>query len=223
MIEFFKQEKNLGVTDFYFTASKYGLHEDWGNLDYLAHVAKEAGINSKLIEIESIGWLDGFVDLEDRKILNLFKLYPWEWIFNEEFGEKITQSHTSFYEPAYKLLLSHKNFLVKIKEMFPESDLILDAHVDSKFLGDKSNFIRKPMLGREGQNVTRCGIEGVEINPLYDNNDYVLQEFVDLSNGQGENFILGSWIINNQAAGMCIREDNGIVKNGSKFIPHYFE
>ena len=39
------------------------------------------------VEIEDIGW-DGrdFIDLQDRPIRALFKLYPWEWLIAEEFG-----------------------------------------------------------------------------------------------------------------------------------------
>jgi glutathionylspermidine synthase len=35
--------------------------------------------------------------------------------------------------------------------------------------------------------------------------------------------VIGSWVIDGQSAGMCIREDSSAVTtNTSNFVPHYF-
>ena len=44
--------------------------------------AYQAQLQVSELSMENIGW-DGqdFVDLNNRPIHNLFKLYPWEWIW----------------------------------------------------------------------------------------------------------------------------------------------
>jgi len=69
--------------------------EDAGTLAYLADTALQAGLATTTIDIENIGWRDegGFVDLDNRDIDLVFKLYPWEWMFRDAFGAKL--HHTS--------------------------------------------------------------------------------------------------------------------------------
>ncbi len=53
--------------------------EDWGNVDYLADVAYNAGWNIHQLAVEDIGYnseTKKFVDLNDYGFEMLFKLYP---------------------------------------------------------------------------------------------------------------------------------------------------
>ena len=44
--------------------------------------AYQAQLQVSELSMENIGWDgQGFVDLNNRPIHNLFKLYPWEWIW----------------------------------------------------------------------------------------------------------------------------------------------
>ena len=64
------------------------------------------------MEIETIG-IDPngrFTDPTDFIIEWLFKLYPWEWLFAEEFAKNIPNSGTHFIEPAWKTILSNKAY-----------------------------------------------------------------------------------------------------------------
>ena len=54
--------------------------EDLTNIEYMRDCAMQAGIETKLIFIDDIGWDSDnlqFVDLEEEVITNMFKLYPW--------------------------------------------------------------------------------------------------------------------------------------------------
>ncbi len=69
--------------------------EDNGTLAYLEDTATQAGLATTMIDIADIGWRDqggGFVDLDDRDIELAFKLYPWEWMFHDDFGAKLRRS-----------------------------------------------------------------------------------------------------------------------------------
>src|SRR5229473_3382374 len=71
-----------------------GNIEDAGTLAYLEDTARQAGLATTSIDVEDIGWRDdiGFVDLDDRSMELVFKLYPWEWMFHDAFGERLAQA-----------------------------------------------------------------------------------------------------------------------------------
>ena len=87
--------------------------EDAGTLAYLEDTAAQAGLTTTMIDIEDIGWRDegGFVDLDNRDIEFAFKLYPWEWMFRDEFGAKLLGAPTRWIEPPWKAVLSNKGIL----------------------------------------------------------------------------------------------------------------
>ena len=95
---------------FYFASIK-GSVEDKATTDYLRLIADKVGIESRHIDLEDIGLLDGrFVDLQDRWIPHLFKLHAWEFIFHEPFGAAIAQCDTQFIEPAWKAFCRTRAF-----------------------------------------------------------------------------------------------------------------
>ena len=75
----------------HFTCLKETL-EDLTNTEYMRDCAIQAGLDTKLVFIDDIGWDENakqFVDMEDESIRNIFKLYPWEWLAAEQFGKNI--------------------------------------------------------------------------------------------------------------------------------------
>ena len=90
-------------------------HQRRGQRDaaYLQECAAEAGLHTVGLAIEQLGWdrdLQRFVDLEEAPISTLFKLYPWEWVLDDEFGKYAAESlpETMCIEPLCKSLLSNK-------------------------------------------------------------------------------------------------------------------
>ena len=82
LIAYWKYLMNyLNPGTLHFTCLKETL-EDLTNTEYLRDCAIQAGLNTKLVFIDDIGWDDNnqqFLDLENEPIKNIFKLYPWEW------------------------------------------------------------------------------------------------------------------------------------------------
>ena len=65
--------------------------EDRGNIEYQRDVATQAGLATRFVYVEDIGWADEarrFVDDEGTIIDVLCKLYPWEWLIHDEFGPR---------------------------------------------------------------------------------------------------------------------------------------
>ena len=66
--------------------------EDEQTVLYLRDTCEQAGVKTKSVPIEQIGWDAArgcFVDLDDEPIAHCFKLYPWEWMWHEEFGQHL--------------------------------------------------------------------------------------------------------------------------------------
>lgn len=199
---------------------KNGWAEDWGNISYMAEVAMQAGWQVTVDDIDNVGYNgEGFVDTEENPIGYAFKLYPWEWMMEEEFGSFVATSATQWFEPPWKLLLSNKAILPLLWAKHPNHPNLLPA-----FFEETNGFVKKPTLGREGANVYRSGwlMEGSHFETGYDTT-YVYQEYAPPPEVDGHHPVVGSWVIGNQAAGMGIREDRTLISgNGSHFVPHYF-
>ena len=208
-------------------AGMTGNSEDAGTLAYLEDTASQAGLATTLIDIEQIGWRDGggFVDLEGRDIALAFKLYPWEWMFREAFGAKLLEAPTRWIEPPWKAILSNKGILPLLWEMFRGHPNLLPAFFEddpeSASLGD--TFVRKPLLSREGANVTLVsrGTTLVQEDGPYGAEGFVRQAYAPLPNFADNYPVLGSWLVDHVPCGLSIREDaNPITGNGSRFLPH---
>ena len=75
----------------YFTAIG-GNVEDFLTVSYLRDTAIQAGVDTEYIDMEKIGWNHDrqmFVDENEDQICDCFKLYPWEWMVREQFGEML--------------------------------------------------------------------------------------------------------------------------------------
>jgi glutathionylspermidine synthase len=204
-----------------------GNAEDAGTLAYLEDTARQAGLATRLLDIEDIGWLDGggFVDLDDAPIELAFKLYPWEWMFHEAFGARLANAPTRWIEPPWKAILSNKGALALLWEMFPNHPNLLPTFFEddpnAARLG--TSFVRKPLYSREGANVTLVsgGVTVVEQEGPYGAEGFIRQALAPLPNFSGQYPVIGSWLIDHTPCGLSIREDeNPITGNTSRFLPH---
>jgi glutathionylspermidine synthase len=199
--------------------------EDMTNVEYMRDCAIQAGLETKLVFIDDIGWDEGeqvFVDLENEPIRNLFKLYPWEWLISDDFGQKILtdKNQTLWIEPAWKMILSNKAILPILWELYPDCPYLLPAYFESNKL---LNYVKKPILSREGANIdivmNNTTIQ--QTTGVYGNEGYIYQQLFELPSFENNYPVIGSWIIGQQPAGMGIRESNGLITdNLSRFIPH---
>jgi len=203
--------------------------EDAGNLLYLADTCQQAGHDPKLMTVEDIGWDSAqhcFVDLDDERLTTLFKLYPWEWFWRDEFSRHLPETDCRFIEPAWKMLLSNKGLLPVLWELFPRHPLLLPSYFeDEKHPSLGYNSVRKPLLGREGANVRIvCQGEVTVDNPgTYGNEGFILQERTAIPQYQGFYPVIGAWVVDGESAGIGIREDRSpVTGNDSLFTPHLF-
>ena len=208
----------------HFTCLKETL-EDLTNTEYMRDCAIQAGLDTKLVFIDDIGWDENakqFVDMEDESIRNIFKLYPWEWLTAEQFGKNILEDANQIFwiEPSWKMILSNKAILPILWELNPNCEYLLPAYFDKNGMKD---YVKKPILSREGANIEMVKHYGTieKTDGEYGEEGFVYQQLFELPDFDNNYPVIGSWIIGQEAAGIGIREANNLITdNKSRFVPH---
>lgn len=207
---------------FYFASVTESI-EDKGTVDYLMDIALQAGLNCRYIQLEQLGDIDGqLFDLEGFPIQGLFKLYPWEFMLQEDFANTILTSQTRFVEPLWKCLLSNKGILPLLWQKYQGHPNLLPAFFDDGS-SLQNGWVRKPLLSREGANIELLTSDGKTLKQdgPYNDSGYIRQALAPLPQFNGNYTLIGSWVVGDNAAGICIREDNSLItKDSSRFLPH---
>ena len=209
--------------------------EDFNTVMYLLDTAVEAGLHPIQLTIENIGFhpdARAFVDAgvtPARFIETLFKMYPWDWLLATELAKEIALpgQQTRFLEPMYKLLTGSKALLPVMWEMFPNHENLLPAYFEDQSGAELSEYVAKPIAGWEGAGVTIVrDFEGVEASLPggTEGQPKVFQQYQEIPVFDGARPVLGTWIVDGRAAGLGIRESDGLITDGSaRFVPHYID
>lgn len=245
-------EKMLGYhpTIYFASAEDEPSGEDAMNTSLIMDTAQQAGWPTKIILIEQIA-----VSAEDRRFYTdegepidvIFKLYPWEFMVNEPFGELCFKDMenigkrndvgehvggTVWIEAPYKMLWSNKAIFAVLWELFkddPRSKWLLPTYFESEAPESLTRYAKKPIFAREGADIllqdgdsvvqdSRTGNYGIEGHILQDL--ALPPEFKDAERNSHYP-VLGLWFVDGEAAGIGIREDKTpITMNGSTFVPH---
>lgn len=209
------------------------LGEDLMTVAYLRETAAQAGLDTEAISVEDIGWdplSRRFVDKRLRFIRGCFKLYPWEWLTTDRFAPHVLDTldngggtgTTLWIEPAWKMLLSNKALLAVLWELFPGHPNLLPAYLDGpRELARTTGYVAKPLLGREGAGITLHEADGAASAPPVRDEPCCYQELCPLPDFDGNRVVLGAWVVENEAAGLGIRESAGPVTDEyARFLPH---
>jgi glutathionylspermidine synthase len=132
-------------------------------------------------------------------------------------------ANTIWIEPAWKMLLSNKGILPVLWELFPGHPNLLRSSFDGPV--DMEFWVKKPLLGREGANITLQGPDGLlQSEGEYGEEGFVYQELAPVGCWDGKYPVIGSWVVGQEegsACGVGIRESGTrIVTNMSQFVPH---
>ncbi len=211
----------------HFSADDQNL-EDLTTTEYLRDCAIQAGMETNFINLMDIGWnvdFKEFRDIEDSAIKNIFKLYPWEWLVNEEFGNHIIpdRNKTNWIEPSWKMILSNKAILPILWKLNTGHENLLPTFTEFDKMSLGFSYAKKPILSREGANIQlfNNGTLISETKGDYGEEGFIYQELCPLPEFDGNYPLIGSWVIGQEAAGIGIRETNTLITdNLSRFVPH---
>ncbi|TKB51681.1 glutathionylspermidine synthase family protein [Ferrimonas aestuarii] len=200
--------------------------EDRGTVQYLQDCAEEAGLEARFTFIEEIGVTPqgGFVDGSDEPIRAAFKLYPWEFMLREEFGQYLDKAQCRWLEPSWKSILSNKALLPMLWKLFPNHPNLLPAYFSDEISqARESRLVEKPIYSREGANIRILdgGNAIADSDGPYGEEGVIYQAYQPLAKFDDDYALIGSWIVGDQAAGISVREDHSkITQDLSRFVPH---
>lgn len=203
-----------------------GNLEDLMTITALRDTAEQSVVLTEGLFMEEIGWDENrreFVDRENRTIETIFKLYPWEWLLDDTFGDHVLETYrnVNWIEPIWKMVLSNKGILAILWEMFPEHPNLLPAYLGRSH--DLDAWVRKPLFSREGANITikRPG-EVTRSEGIYGAEGHVYQSLAPMAEFDGITAVVGSWYVMDQGpCGLGVRESDGpITDNWARFVPH---
>lgn len=200
--------------------------EDRGTVQYLQDCALEAGLGAPFVFIEDIGISDEayFTDLQDNVINSLFKLYPWEFLLREEFSGSIVDAQVNWLEPLWKSILSNKALLPMLWKMFPNHPNLLASYFEEDLAqASESKLIKKPIFSREGANISilQHGETVLDTEGPYGEEGFIYQSYYPLPQFAENHTLIGSWLVNDKAAGISVREDkSAITQDMSRYLPH---
>jgi len=222
LIEAWRAVQKFDPRPLHFAAIE-GNVEDYITTEYLRDTAMQAGLETYYLDIEAVRWnasTSSFTTPTNQPIRNIFKLYPWEWLVREEYGQFLRSANTHWIEPPWKAILSCKAILPMLYERHPDSPFLLPSWFERPEFG---SFVRKPIHSREGANiqVVQDGQVTLETDGAYDTAASVYQQLAPIKPQDGKYAVLGSWVVNGWACGLGIREDDQLVtQNTSRFVPH---
>ncbi|MBC7448501.1 MAG: glutathionylspermidine synthase family protein [Hymenobacteraceae bacterium] len=210
--------------------------EDAANCAVVAEAALAAGFTTTYItsvdamQVAATGedrgvWAET-VSGEWRRFSFVFKLVPWELLADEEpelladLTRLLLARTVVVANPAYALLFQSKALLAWLWEQYPHHPLLLETVLGPAELA--GHAVRKPVFGREGQNVIEQldGRTQAEVPGDYGHQPAISQRWAELpTDAQGRRYQAGVfWAGEGCAIGF--RRDAGLITNLSEFVPH---
>jgi trypanothione synthetase/amidase len=203
---------------------------------YMQNVLKDADIDSKLcIMTDDLYWKDShIVDNDGQPVELVWKLWMWETIFIDyiqaekdgNLNRQVNGEHPclsdillndaiKIIEPLWKVIPSNKAILPVLWSLYPNHPNLLRSEWILTDNIKQVPFVKKPIVGRCGHNVTLYDANGEsvidETTGRFIDRNCIYQELFPLTNFDGYYPIFGSWIIHGLFAGFGIREDRKLI------------
>ena len=209
--------------------------EDEANCTVLAEAARTAGFADTYTC--AVDAMRVSVDGEDRGVWAetvpgqwqrfdfLFKLVPWEILAEEEpaltadLTDLLLTRNIVIANPAYCLIFQSKALLAHLWKTFPHHPLLLEASLESL----AGHQVRKPVFGREGQNVAEIQPDGhasAEIPGEFGQQPQLYQAWAELPTDAQSRLYQAGVFWAGEACAIGFRREAGLITNLSEFVPH---
>lgn len=197
-----------------------------GELVYLSATAADAGIASDLLPIQAIGW-DGrrFRDAEGGPIAWLGKIYPWEAMIDDAFGQHLRSGGLSVLEPLWRWVPSLHGFLAFLWYFYPQHPNLCRAALEKSDLSSsdavtiRSNFGLDHAAVRMIEHGKIIGDTNVDDIP----GGFLCLETPTTFVEEDMHAVIDAWIVGDKCLGMTVRESKDArVGPESATVPHLF-
>jgi glutathionylspermidine synthase len=127
-------------------------------------------------------------------------------------------------EPIWKSILSNKALMPMLWKLFPHHPNLLPAYFEDELSkATETKLVKKPIFSREGANISviEDGKTVLHADGPYGEEGFIYQAYYPLPQFGNNHTLIGSWLVNDQAAGISVREDSSaITQDGSRYVPH---
>jgi glutathionylspermidine synthase len=216
--------------------STMGYKEDKLNVELIAKAAEMAGFEDvtirnldEVIFAKDEGIFVEFGEEDYRRYDFWFKIVPWDFILFEEpdlfdILDNLIQNELAIVlNPAFTMLMQNKGLLKIIYDLDPDNNYLLKAAYSSNEFPNHK-FVKKPFIGRMGENITMY--DGSS-QPIYETQgDYgttpcIYQELTRLNfDYEGYRYQPSVFWTNGPSAFCFRRQDDLIVDDDAEFISH---
>jgi glutathionylspermidine synthase len=181
-----------------------------------------------------------FIDHASDRIPVLWKIYDWLDLENDlsncgltdTLAHRLEQGDSKVIEPLWKQILSNKGAMAMMWSQFKDSDYaqyLLPTYFEDDLSAECTKLVlgmhvKKPLTGAEGVAVSieLGGSQLAQRDALgYGTDGFIVQEYVKLPEAFGYHYMIGSWEINGEAAGIILRGDKSLITGRNcLIIPH---
>ena len=210
---------------FLFTSIR-GNAEEENTVRLLQHIATEAGFETEFAYMDDVEFDNEGIYYQEESYELWFKLIPWEEIALEEsdlamlLTNIIKNQKAIIFNPAYALLFQSKGLLKILWDLYPNHPLLLESSFEP-LKGQRQ--VKKPIFGREGENVSILDENASELHAVdgnYANHKMLYQSYTELATDtQGNSYQAGVFYAY-EACGLGFRKGGKILDNMSKFVGH---
>jgi glutathionylspermidine synthase len=166
---------------------------------------------------------------EFLKVDILFKMIPWDWIFANEpelaklLASIIMKGQCVIMNPPYTTLWQNKKFLSYITKYYPNNGVIAETYDEQYNYGN--SFVKKPIYGRLGENISvvKNGETVVNSSGDFEDQQIVYQNYYPLlKDTEGYSYQIGIFTnAVNKASGLNFRYQKGeIITDECDFMAH---
>jgi len=212
-----------------FLGSSLGYPEDVQNVNTMLNLAGKQGFHPVYRDLPDVIFSEEGIFLEAgddyTPVDVLFKLFPWDWVVNEEpeLGDLlrsiILNEHAIVLNPFFTMLWQNKRFLSYISEQTASQDVAKTYSTRPSL----STYVEKPIYGRIGENVRVFHSGGQESSQGdYAHQSTVFQEYVENPIDQEDyTYQAGMFMVAHKAVALNYRTSKGdIITDDCEYFTH---
>lgn len=181
-----------------------------------------------------------FIDHVGDRIPVLWKIYDWLDIQNdmancgmtEVLAPRLSEGDMKVIEPLWKQIIANKAAMVLMWSQYKDSKYgkyLLETYLEKDISTESTKLmlgmhVRKPIIGAEGVAIS-IELGGSQLEKRdslgYGADGFIVQEYVKLPQAFDYNFMIGSWEVDGEAAGIILRGDKSLITGRNcLIIPH---
>ena len=181
-----------------------------------------------------------FIDHASDRIPVLWKIYDWLDLENDmsncglsdTLARRVEQGDMKTIEPLWKQILANKGALAMMWSQYQDTkygQYLLATYFEHDISAESTKLmvgmhVRKPIIGAEGVAVSiELGGSQLEKRDAlgYGADGFIVQEYAKLPEAFGYHYMIGSWEVDGEAAGIILRGDKSLITGRNcLIIPH---